>query len=675
MVNLVVFLNLFFVPAVALLLDYKSRDLPVKPTINLLLEYAIFTVANVPLTKVGVVVFRQLADIDISIDSGCYTILAILSSIMLGFMSDWVRKFFSKTRFQKMIKDFSVKREMGFWKKILIISPIILLIVMAYIIRRPLEIYIGNAKEFLFGLSDFMAWTLLIAVTAFTVVVCLLSLLPDGLFRVASAFFFWFGMASWMQDLFLNKKLAEINGGPMDWESLGSLPKTNLLVWAILLVGVILLFVFKREKCLFISRIIAVGLCLTQVAALVTVLIAMPERKTPELVISGEDQMRLASTENIIVFVLDGITPNMSLQMLSQYPEAENILKDFVSYNNACCDYYTTFPSITHFLTGNELKFGVYAEDWLQESWESERCIRFYQELDKKGYTCRLNTNLGSTQYIFGSLENLYGKFENITETETRTDTGLLLQKLLKLSAYCHLPYAVKPLFEVLTSEFDDVVVPMDVQTPVYQNDEYYRRLVEEKISVDPSVNKLFSVTHLHGMHLPRQLSADGSFSEDSTSEETMRGLYTILEEYFNQLKALNLYDNATIIIMGDHGDGSPQGYSPAFYLKRSGEIREHMETNSAPVDYNDFQATILELIGENDGTYGTSFFDWKEGEVRRRVVYGKYNDENAPKIKGSTSNRFYGYVYYQDAEELCTHILEDNPDIIEVQNEWKTGQ
>lgn len=102
--------------------------------------------------------------------------------------------------------------------------------------------------------------------------------------------------------------------------------------------------------------------------------------------------------------------------------------------------------------------------------------------------------------------------------------------------------------------------------------------------------------------------------------------------------------------------------------------MHDRMETNSAPVDYDDFQATILEIIGQKDNSFGTSFFDWKKGDVRRRVVYARGNDDTAPKVSGSPWNRYYGFVYYRNAEELADRVRSNVPDIIEVANKWRTA-
>lgn len=692
MVTLVVFLNLFCVPVVSLWIYGKRHNVEPELSISYLMQYAILVACNVPLTKIGVALARKLLRWDISIDSGYYTLLALMAASVLPMLLEKIQAVYldrtilfqaGKKLFGRLLskvkslcqkcKVLLTKRSMKYKQKLLISVLLIGLTVIAYIIRKPLELYAVNANEFLFVLSDFLPWLFLIAVAVLAIAGCLVALLPDIAFRLMSVLLLWFGLASWLQDLFLNKELSDVNGGAMNWVSLGDLPENNLMVWFALLLGTLLLCIILNKKWFSFTKILAGGLCLVQLIAVGSVFINMPDHKRPEIIMSGDEQMCLAPEDNVIVFVWDCINPHTMSAMLEQYPEATDIIKDFIYYDNVNCNYYGTFPSFTHFLTGNELDFEPYAEDWQKESWESERCKLFYQRLKDNGYTCRINFNT-SVGYVFGSMDNLVGKFDNIREADMRTNTSLLMQKLLKLSAYCCLPYAAKPSFEVLTPEFDDVVVPIDVRKPIIGNAGYLKCLRDEGLSINSAEKNLFTINYLVGIHPPCAFSSDGSAVESSTPVESMRGLLVILEEYCNQLKSLGLYDSSTIIIMGDHGDATPEGFQPAFLIKKSNETMEHMVINSAPVDYNDFQATIMELIGQNDGSFGTSFFDWNEGDERRRIVYARIVDGNGPHVEGSRWNLYHGYVYYRDTEELCNHIINDEPDIIEVANKWYTA-
>lgn len=663
MVTPVVCINLFFVPAVALWVHYKRHNDKFILSVRLLLQYAIFASCNVPLTKVGIVFFKRLLGKEIFIDSGYYTLLAILSAALLPELMDRGREAYrNRERLIKTWKASLKERSLTYRQKLAVSLLLALLIVVAYVIRGPLEIYAGNMNDFLFSLGDFLPWMLAIGAATLAAAGCLLALLPDVLFRVASVLLLWFGIASWVQDLFLNIKLTEMGDARLDLESMGVFPKVDLLIWLALLAGILFLSVRFKASWLLSARLIAGGLCLVQLIAIGSVLLMMPEKKSGELLLSAETDLQLAAKENVIVLVMDSVGIDPLKRMMEQYPEAREIVKDFTYYDNVCSDYYCTYPSVTHFLTGNEMDFLAEPGDWFQESWNSERCNSFYQILKDNNYECRLYDVAWELNYVFGGTDNLAGKFDNVEEIRMQVNTGSLLQKLLSFSIYRFLPYVWKQPFQVLTMEFDDVATPVDTRTPIYRNAEFYQHLTDEGLSIDPKLEKLFYLEFLAGAH-ELQTSAQATFVEKSTMEETVRGIFTILQSYFDQMKALGIYDDATIIVMSDHCYSYAETQSCMFYLKRAGETHDSTQINHAPVSYQDFQATILELIGHNDGSFGTSFFDWHEGDERRRVLWHRLMLSNYPKIEGCNFNAWRGYVYYKDAEELRIHIDRDGPD------------
>lgn len=671
MITSVIWVNVFFVPAIALWCHYKRNELKIEPSIKMLIKYAILSVLNIPLTKVGIFLAKTLLHREISIDSGYYTLMAVTAAMVLPFFIDLAKNVCENRAalFQK-IKLTLKKRSMKYKEKWIAALLLTLLIVVTYGIRGPIEIYAGNAGEFLFALEDFIFPMLIVQAVVLIATSFLLALLSDVPFRFMSMILMWIGISSWIQDVFLNTKLIEVNGGPMDWESLSLYSKTNLLVWIGLFVGVLIICIRTKKSWFSVSNLVAGALCAVQLTAVVSLLFTMPGHQAVEIEkqLSGERQMELASDENVIVFIMDTVGVNAIKKMMDEYPENKEIVKDFVFYDNACSDYEPTFPSLTHLLTGQELEFGGNASDWLQNAWGSEQSNYFFQQLKDAGYTCHLYSSVGEIKYIFGGAENLMNKFDNVQEVEMQIDMVDLLQKLLKLSAYRCVPYMCKPFFEVLTLDFNDVVSMVNVAAPSFTNQDFYQRLTSDRLSANLEIDKLFYVNHILGAHPPWQTSANVSFIEETTELNTVRGLFVMLQEYLDQMKALGIYDSANIIVMSDHGAWGWDDIAPMFFLKRSGETHSSMCINSSPVSYQDFQATILELIGKHDGSLGTSIFDWKPGQERRRVLYRTNANNNVPSIPGSAWNEYWGFIYYKNIEELYTRLREHGikPDYIE---------
>jgi len=83
MVQLVVFINLFFIPVLSLYMMYKKKEEPLSLNLKLLFQYCIIVSCNIPLTKVFIFLAKKVGGIFISIDSGYYTLAALISSFLI----------------------------------------------------------------------------------------------------------------------------------------------------------------------------------------------------------------------------------------------------------------------------------------------------------------------------------------------------------------------------------------------------------------------------------------------------------------------------------------------------------------------------------------------------------------------------------------------------------------
>lgn len=94
------------------------------------------------------------------------------------------------------------------------------------------------------------------------------------------------------------------------------------------------------------------------------------------------------------------------------------------------------------------------------------------------------------------------------------------------------------------------------------------------------------------------------------------------------------------------------------------------MQVNTAPISLDDFQATILDIIGKDYAQYGTSIYDWTEGSKRDRTVYMRMTDDDYPAVEGSFFNVYYQYSYSTDKEELNQKV-EEGPEAVLPATPW----
>lgn len=653
MVNIVVFVNVFFAPIVALLVYYKMKRLTFTPTFIMLYRYMIFVVLNLPLAKVGVVVVKYIIHREIYIDSGYYTVCAVIAALFLPRLLQTVHWMYEHRN------TFLRERLIPFRQKLFAAALSVGISLLAYLIVGPVEIFSGNMDELLFELKDFFPWLLLIAAGLLLVSSFLISLLPDWPFRIVSSLILAFGAASWVQYMFLNIRLLEAGGGLTEAQNVGTFSTINTVIWIVILI-VLFILLMRFKNWISLSSIISGGLCLVQLVGVISAVVTIPDREYS--VLSGAEQMELATDENIIVLMFDTTDVGLINDMFQSYPETKEIVKDFQWYVNADNHYFYTYPSYTNILTGCAVDFSIRPKEWLNAAWSSERTDSFYQILSDSGYKKLVYEYTYALNNVFGKTENLRGKFDNVVKSEFRvSDRKKMLKNFVKLSAYRCLPYSLKEPFEVLTSEFGSVSEPISITDVSYFNYQYYDRLRTEGLSINPDVDKLFLFQNLEGAHLTCHTAADGTHAETPTTQaETMRGVFSILDEYIRQMKALEKYDDSTIIIMGDHGRGPDYAegklYQPMCFIKLPGETHDQFQINTAPIYWDDFQATVLELIGQNDGSFGTSFFDWNPGDMRDRTIYlGVTDDEYS----------YYSFTHQKDGTEIIDSYINGNYDRI----------
>ena len=558
---------------------------------------------------------------------------------------------------------------MNFFIKFKRFLPITLLPVVSYGLLGPLEIYAGNQKDFAFYYTDFIGWFIGISAIVWVLMSVILAVLPGKMGELFGALLFALGGASYIQNMFMNIKLSEVDGGPMQWEELGGFPIINAVIWVGFIIAVLCIYWLVPKYWKVISMAGAGFLSAIQLVAVVSLIITMPpEEKDISLNVSGEQQYMVAPDDNIIVFVLDTLGDVRLEEMLKIYPDALDGLEDFTFYNNADCHYYCTFPSMTHFLTGEDFDFTMNSWDWLAQAWRSERANSFWDELHSEGYSCNLfSSEIG---YVYGDISNLSGMFDNVKPIETTIDTKKLIGLLAKMSANRYAHYLLKHGLDVLTNEFEDVVGYRDEKEIVVDNGLFYKALLENGLTIDNSMEKGFIIEHLVGLHTPYTLDANANIVNEATAVEVAKGLTVVVNEYIQQLKRLGVYDQATIIITADHGAWHGGDTQPVFFIKRSGDTHEHVQINEAPISLDDFQATILDILGKDYSEYGSSIYDWTAGDIRERTVYMRVNDEKYPAVEGSSFNVYYQYNYRTDREELNRKV-EAGPENILPATPW----
>lgn len=552
---------------------------------------------------------------------------------------------------------------------------VLFLLTFMLLIFGPAEIFFGNYTQFEFVYGEFAGCLAALAVFLALIGTGVFVFLHPKINRILLSITFGTAVAGYIQVMFWNKGLDLLGLNPEGYQVNQGRVWWNLGFWLFVIGGVILFSILKVkiwEKCVvFISAF----LLAIQMVALVTLMLGAngaAYRHQSQWRLSGEDQFTVSSQNNIIVFIMD-FTGNERLQKVrNEYPGCTDFLHDFTEYNNADCVYMGTYPSLAHMMTGCELDMSKSVNDWCKEIWQDKKTRQFYEDLHHKNYVTNLYTSEISIICGANSGEILNNKISNIANTTDEIDVNykLLYRTMVKMSGYRMFPEILKPFFYTDMSEYLNVI-EIKNNSVMYQNYDFYDSLLEKGLTVDEKSNYLI-VQHLAGTH-SKDTDAEGHYTRknDSTTV-TLKGCLVILEEYLNQLKALDLYDLSAIIITADHG--KEHEVQPIFFIKEPIETNKESPVNDAPISHKEFTPTLAYLAGLNPEEYGSgkTIYDYAPGEKRERTYWRRniaaLSDlpvvPNFTGEKDGYSNAYYGYRYIGGAD-VIQNIDWTDPDII----------
>ena len=507
------------------------------------------------------------------------------------------------------------------------ILPAVLLLFPAIMIGvlGPLEIYAGNVSELFFGTGDFFWMFLIISLLGVAAGASVIALFPEKIRAVLNTLVFSVSIMCYLQNMFLNKQLIKTDGSKMDWSLFRGYTIVNTIVWIVVIAGIcILSFILKQKRDRLFGGI-SLFLTAVQIVAIFSLMFTNPYKVTRDKMyaLSGENEFALAPGNNVILLIIDRYGNGAFENLVEEHPETEQIFRDFTYYNNANSKYNYTFPSIPYMLTLVDPDCNITANDYKEQAWKNGRSSEFYELLHKHDYTYNLYTGSGRAVYRDPSM--LLGSVDNITELDDVAYVihyDSMLKLMTKTSLLKYAPYVVKPKLEIQSFYFDGLVTFEGTDTCTADNGDYYDILVDEGLHIDDSMKNALIITHLNGIHNPLTIDEHVNHVEDDSVsiEQVQLGLNIILEEYFEQLRSLGVYDDATIIITADHGQYIDSlDLQPIYLIKPAGQTQDSMTVNTAPISSEDFIPTVLGVIGEDYSTFGTSVFDHVPGESRIR--------------------------------------------------------
>lgn len=479
----------------------------------------------------------------------------------------------------------------------------------------PLDIVNANQMYLTFSAGSIAPAFGLVTVGAALVIAAVFAFVPGKLRGLAMGVLLGAAIMFYLQAGFMNGVIGTLDGNTFDWHDFPQEAIRNIAIWVGAVVVLAVLATVFPEQAKTASLIVCLALFAAQTVALITNWV--PEDKSqPNYQLSGSDQFLFSEDENIIFITLDQFNPLIFEEQMENDPSIREIFKDFLYFDNMSSCYSFTFPSLMYLATHQYLDTTVPTCEAVYNAWHSESAENFYDALHEHGY--KVNLFMESNYAALGA-ENMIGKADNVVEAGDLVVTPLFFEFVLDMSLYRYMPIMLKNDFCVSTGGIVDISTYEGVEK-LRINYDFQSSLEEEGLSLTDDHN-VFNWYHMAGAHFPYVVDYEGYLcpEEESDRDIALHGYLMMVGAFLEQLKEIGVYDDATIIISADHGYF--ECFQAVGMVKLPGETRSEMEVSSAPVAQEDIMPTILSVLGEDHSDYGTTVFEWEEGDRRVRTT------------------------------------------------------
>lgn len=544
----------------------------------------------------------------------------------------------------------------------------------------PLDIYANNMAEFPFHILEFFAWNLLWSAVIAGLLIAILLPLRGRVFEIAYAIVLWLGLMLFFQGNYLNFGINSLAGDGLGTGLDVTRVIINCVIWlvvgAALVVAMILLKPERRDYLRLagiIAMVTVIGVQLITFA--ITAIdrdifnpvkvtdsdtrieqsseetgedtesdkkqpatgshdsslkkLSAPDPITGKGTLTYKNFNRVSTEGNVIYFVIDRFDLEYMEKALNDKPELFDELDGFTFFDDMTSLYPRTYPSVPYMITGLENDFSLTRTDYLNTVYSSSDFLKTWKD---NGYSINIYTD---TYAGYDNAAYLNGLVDNAEEaTDCYVNNSCLLSlDFVRLSLYRYLPMAAKNVVgSISTSHFNKYVTYVTNGDATYTTDlrDAYYYLADHPMETY-SDTKNFTFIHVEGTHLPNEYDENfNPLNHDNDYDviSAMTQSFKIVNLYLTQLKELGLYEDATIIITGDHSNMAREENDPYFaYLttllvKESGSSEGELVRSSAPVCHDDLFATALKSEGLSTEEWGRTVFEIPEDEIRTRRYF-----------------------------------------------------
>lgn len=499
----------------------------------------------------------------------------------------------------------------------------------------PVQLYLNNASEFYFYFKDIAGICIGMTLVVITVLLLIVMLTPTKVSDWIGTVLFGIALAFYIQGNYVNVDYGTLNGDALVWSRYKAVAVWDTLLWIVCIAIPIVIKLVKPKLVKPVKNYVSVWIIAIQVVTLVVLALGLKPKtqNNGECIFTNEGIYTLSSKENVILLVLDCYETTDFSKLIEEHSEYKELFSNFTYYPNTVGGSTRTVLALPHLLTGKPyVSEGTYA-DYLNDSFDSSAV---FKELKAQDYDTRVYT-----EPTFAPSEADVEIDNMSTGSKKVTNYTILGQKLYQFTACQYMPHVLKQFVWMYSGDFDKAARNNKSEASAYQLDDdiFYEQMCKNKISTIE--DKAFRVYHLNGAHGPFKLHKDATINGKETSlEEQQIGVMLIIEEFFNQMKELGIYDDSTIIILGDHGAYGIE-CNPIFMVKDKMNTK-NFTVSKVPVSYDNLEPTVLKALGKKSSSDNKPVDELTMDDNKERYFYyqdKKSNDSVQYKITGELPN------------------------------------
>ena len=512
----------------------------------------------------------------------------------------------------------------------------------------PVDIFLSSKEEFFVGFKTIllpMILTSLLMTTVLAIIALIALAINETFYKLVRNLMLGGLIAMYAQMVFMNGAMTQLTGDSNDYREISVRNCANLAVFILIAFVPVILWRLKAKfpdkpllvklsdkTVAYVAGLLAVVQIVGNISTIATSGPGLFSDDSISLMLSYKGAMQLSPDENVIVLLTDRLDDIYMDEVLEEYPEIKETLEGFTYYHNNIAKYTNTFPSTAEMLSGveyNREKRGEY----LASAWKSDNMLKTLHDSGiRVNAIADITTTFLSTSYVKGFVDNCED-FDLDYDVNYIGSNGVVIT-MLKLSALKLLPYFGK----AVPAHFMNKWQPDDFYTINSDTSDAMKGVVSAKADVEfynylkdvglntTSEEKTFNFIHLnafHGKHaeLAKLVPSYDEEKDDLSVNASGRGAFVIINEYFNQLKDLGIYDNSTIVILGDHGrppwaiqkgaEELDDSITTGLLIKRANAPHDELKIdNDSALSNALFTSSILSFFGIDNSEYGPSYDD-----------------------------------------------------------------